>query len=59
MLHAEQPGSSAGRCYLTVTIYHHFLNRQTMGEVPAGQPIVFTADVAAMAINIDAGLTSS
>jgi len=59
VLRAEQPGSGAGRCYLQVTISHHFLNRQGMGEVPAGQPITFTADVAAFAVQIDAGLTSS
>jgi len=58
-LHAEQPGSGAGRCYLTVRIDHHFLNRHGMGEVPAGQPITFTADVAAFAVQIDAGLTTS
>jgi len=58
VLHAEQPGTGAGRCYLTVTIDHHFLNRQGMGQVPAGQPITFTADVAAFAVKINAGLTS-
>jgi hypothetical protein len=59
VLHAEQPGSGAGRCYLTVSIAHSFLSRTGWGEVGAGQPITFTADVVGFAVSIDAGVTGS